>query len=60
MRVRSLVGGAIGDKPHGPGDVIEGDASQVEAWIEAGIAEPIAPPSKPTQRRSRPDETGAP
>lgn len=41
MRAKVLIGGAIGDVGHEPGDIIEGSVAQVEAWVAAGIAEPL-------------------
>lgn len=45
-KVRILIGGALGDVPHYPGDIIEAPTSRKAAeWIAAGIAEPAPKPA---------------
>lgn len=36
-----LVGGAIGDEPHEPGDTVDAPEAQAKRWVKAGIAEEI-------------------
>ena len=55
MRVKSLIGGAVGDTAHNPGDVIECTHAQAAAWIEAGIAEPL---ETKTKRQPTPIDDG--
>lgn len=42
MKVRVLIGGALGDVPHEPGDILEVAPRQGQRWIDAGIAEKVS------------------
>lgn len=53
MRVRMLIGGAIGDVPHEPGDVLDVPDAQANRWVKAGIAEELD--EKPSRRKSKED-----
>ena len=42
---RHTIGGAIGDKPHEPGDPVDASVrpAKVKEWLEAGVIEKVKP-----------------